>query len=345
MFSRALTGQSGPNPSAAANPPAPAAAATALPEAPDAPAHVSGTLTDTNGDVIPGATVELQTADNQQKQSQTSNENGFFVFDHVIPGASYSVAVKAEGFESWSSPVMNPASGQFIDLSPIKLKLVTSSSVTVVASTEDIATQQVQVEEHQRVLGIIPNFYVVYDSAHAVPMTAKLKFQMAYRVAVDPVSIVGAAALGGINQAGNRPDYSQGAKGYGQRFGAAYADGATDILFGGAILPALLHQDPRYFYQGTGTVKSRLRHAMSSPFICRGDNGRLQPNYSTIGGDLISSALSNTYYPQSNRGAGFTFETVGLNTATRTLSAVVQEFVLRKLTPGANHHADPGLVQ
>jgi hypothetical protein len=93
-------------------------------------------------------------------------------------------------------------------------------------------------------------------------------------------------------------------------------------------------------------VKSRLLHAMSNPFICRGDNGRLQPNYSSIGGDLISSALSNAYYPKSNRGVGFTFQNVGISTAERTLSGVVQEFVLRKLTPSANRHsADSGAIQ
>jgi hypothetical protein len=172
-------------------------------------------------------------------------------------------------------------------------------------------------------------------------MTARLKFQMAHRVAVDPVTIVGAAALAGINQAGDTPDYRQGRGGYSQRFGSGYADGVSDILFGGAILPSLLHQDPRYFYQGTGTVKSRLVHALSNPFICRGDNGRVQPNYSSMGGDLISSALSNTYYPASNRGLAFTFQNVGISTAERSLSSVVQEFVLRKLTPAANRAHSP----
>jgi len=75
-------------------------------------------------------------------------------------------------------------------------------------------------------------------------------------------------------------------------------------MIGGAILPALLHQDPRYFYQGTGSNKSRALHALVAPLVCRGDNGRLQTNYSSVGGDLASAALSNAYYPPSNRGAG-----------------------------------------
>jgi hypothetical protein len=75
--------------------------------------------------------------------------------------------------------------------------------------------------------------------------------------------------------------------------GAGYADSTTDIFIGGAILPWLLHQDPRYFYQGTGTQKSRALHAVANPFVCRGDNGKRQPNYSSIGGDLASGAISN----------------------------------------------------
>jgi hypothetical protein len=108
-------------------------------------------------------------------------------------------------------------------------------------------------------------------------------------------------------------------------------------MIGGAILPSLLHQDPRYFYQGTGTNKSRILHAVSYAFVCKGDNGRRQPNYSTIGGDLASAALSNAYYPAADRGAGMTFETLLINTGERMLTSVVQEFVLGKLTVRAKN--------
>jgi hypothetical protein len=137
----------------------------------------------------------------------------------------------------------------------------------------------------------------VYDSKDAVPLSTKLKFKLAMRVTVDPVTIAGVGFLAGMQQAGDTPNYVQGAKGYGQRFGADAADGVSDILIGGAVLPSLLHQDPRYFYQGTGTATSRLKHALISPFVCRGDNGKPQINFSSLGGDLASSALSNTYYP------------------------------------------------
>ena len=102
-------------------------------------------------------------------------------------------------------------------------------------------------------------------------------------------------------------------------------------------MPSLLHQDPRYFYQGTGTNKSRLLHALAGPFICKGDNGRMQPNYSSVGGDLASAALSNVYYPASNRGARQTFGNFILSTGERMLGTVIQEFVLPRLTRKAKN--------
>jgi len=297
---------------------------------------VSGTVTDVYGDIVPGATVLIEGSKASERQSQAANDNGFFEFKNIAAGDSYRVTVEAGGFEPWVSDPVALGPGQFFDVSGIKLKLKNEvSSITVVANPEQIATEQVHLEEQQRVLGFIPNFYVVYDAKDAAPLSAKLKFQMAYKVAIDPVSIVGSAVLAGMNQAGDTPDYQQGWKGYGQRFGAAYTNGLTDIMFGGAILPTVFHQDPRYFYQGTGTVKSRLAHALANPFIAKGDNGRREINISSMGGDLISSALSNTYYPDSNRGASLVFGGFLLSTGEREVSSVVQEFVLRKLTSGS----------
>jgi hypothetical protein len=183
------------------------------------------------------------------------------------------------------------------------------------------------------VLGFIPNFYVVYDSTNTVPLNAKLKFKLAMRVARDPITMLGVGFMSGIDQAANTPDYVQGAKGFGQRFGANAAGGFSDILIGGAILPSLLHQDPRYFYQGTGGTRSRLAHAMSSPFICRGDNGHRQINFSSIGGDIGATALSRTWLPDSNRGGGMIFAQFGISEAERVFAAIAQEFILPRLTP------------
>jgi Carboxypeptidase regulatory-like domain len=302
---------------------------------------VGGTVQDVNGGVVPGAVVTLQCALPCRSQSTSSSDLGGFEFNNVALGIPYRVVVTASGFKEWtSSTVLLKADQRSVLLKDVRVQAIdASSSVTVYASQEEIATEQVHLEEKQRVLGVIPNFYVVYDSKDAVPLSTKLKFKLAMRVAVDPVTISGVAVLAGIRQATDTPNYVQGAKGYGQRFGAITADGFSDIMIGGAVLPSLLHQDPRYFYQGTGTTASRLKHALFSPFVCRGDNGKPQVNFSSLGGDLAASALSNTYYPNSNRGPGLVFGNFAIGTGERMLSAVIQEFVLRKLTPSAKSRA------
>ncbi len=299
------------------------------------PAWISGTVTDANGDTITGATVALESTDPGDKRTAVTGDSGAFEFDNLKPGTQYHVTVSAREMQSWESPPIVLSPGQYFLLTDIKLKLPGSEvSVTVYASQVQIATEQVIVAEKQRVLGIFPNFYVTYDP-HPVPLTTKLKYRLALKASTDPVTFFGIAFMAAVYQAGDVPDYQQGWKGYGQRFGAGVADTATDIFFGGAILPSLLHQDPRYFYQGTGTKKSRVLHAMSYPYICKGDNGKTQPNYSSLGGDLISGAISNIYYPETNRGVGLVFEGFFITTGVRTVNSIIQEFVLRKLTPSA----------
>jgi hypothetical protein len=293
--------------------------------------HITGTVTDVNGDTLAGASVVLQGPGLKDPGKFLSDDNGFFEFKQLDPG-TYRVTITAPDFADWTSPdiVLNP--GQYLILTDTKLQIAqVTTSVSVVYTPEEVALEQVKIEETQRVFGVIPNFYVVYD-ANPAPLTTKLKFHLALKTSTDAFTVLGVGTLAAINQAGGTPGYVQGWKGYGERFGAAAADGFSDIMIGGAILPSLLRQDPRYFYQGTGTNKSRALHALSSPLVCRGNNGRLQPNYSSIGGDLGSSALSNLYYPASDRGAGLVFQNFFISTGERMLSALVQEFVLSRIT-------------
>jgi len=295
---------------------------------------ISGTVTDMNGGVVGQASVALSGPDFHA--AARTDSDGVFAFGGLKAGGPYRVTIRARGFDDWVSSPVTLAQGEYTFVKDIRLKISNAvTSVTVTSSTEQIATEQIQIEEKQRIFGIIPNFYVVYDSTNAAPMTAKLKFQMALKVSVDPVSFLGTAALAGIDQAADTPDYQQGAKGYGQRFGSVYTDGFTDTIFGGAILPAILRQDPRYYYKGTGSVRSRVLYAMAAPFVCKGDSGKWQPNFSSVGGDMISAAISTTYYPKQDRGAGLLFENVGIETAERTVSTLIQEFLLRKWTPSA----------
>jgi len=296
---------------------------------------ISGTVVDPTDNTIPGATVVLQDTGSRDRYTTLANDNGFFEFQNVKSGIPYRITIHSEGFADWTSPTVLLEPGQYKILTGCKLRLPdVETTVNVGYSSVQVATEQVKAAEKQRVLGIAPNFYAVYDR-NPEPLTAKLKFELALKTTVDPVTIFGVALVAGLDQAGNTPNYQQGATGYGQRFGTVAANGSADILVGGAILPTLLHQDPRYFYKGTGTTKSRILYALTRPFVCKGDNGAWQPNYSSMGGDLAAAALENAYYPQSNRGAGLVFGHFALGTAERAVSSLAQEFLLRRLTQTA----------
>ena len=295
------------------------------------PGIIAGTVIDVNGDTVPDATVVVEGADASDNRKVPANDSGYFELHELKASVPYHVKISAAGFEDWKSAPVTLEPGQFKILTDIRLQVqLARTTINVTQTVEEIATDQVKVEETQRILGIIPNFYVVYDPNPA-PLTTKLKFKLALRVASDPITALGVAFLSGTQQAGDTPNYGQGAAGFGKRFGANAADGFSDIMIGGAILPSILRQDPRYFYQGTGSKKSRLEHAFFHPFVCRGDNGKWQANYSSLGGDLASSSISNLYYPQSNRGLGLVFTNFGISTAERIATSLAQEFVLRQI--------------
>jgi hypothetical protein len=137
----------------------------------------------------------------------------------------------------------------------------------------------------------------------------------------------------GIEQATNAfSGYGHGAEGYGKRFAAKFADGRSSDYLTHAIFPALLHQDPRYYYMGSGSIKSRLAHAINSAFVARSDSGRTMPNYSYLLGDLSAAALSNLYYPKANRGAGLGFTNTAVGLAGRVGLNIVREFLSKRVT-------------
>jgi hypothetical protein len=192
------------------------------------------------------------------------------------------------------------------------------------------------------VLAFIPNFYVTYEKNPA-PLNAKQKFELAWKTAVDPLTLVATAFYAGFEQAGDRyPEFGQGVQGYAKRYGAAYTDTVSGIFIGDAILPSLLKQDPRYFYNGTGSTKSRLLHAIASSVICKGDNKRLQPNYSFMLGSLAVGGISNLNVPAKERnGVGLVFENALISIGEASIGGVLQEFLLPKLTPHLHHQQSP----
>ena len=298
--------------------------------------NILGTVVDTSDDPIPGANVILQGPAGDRLTAITKDDGGFAV-DQAPTGVAYQITVTAEGFADWNSSItVEP--GENKTLPEIKLRiLAVQRAVTVSYSSKEVATQQLKAEEQQRILSFIPNTYVVYEP-HPEPLTARMKFHMAYKSLTNPVFFGRTAAWAGVQQARDNPsEWHQGAEGYSKRLGTGFADAVTGGLISNAILPSLLHQDPRYFYQGTGTKKSRALHAMWAPFVCKGDNGAWQPNYSQLGGSLIGYSISTAYYPSSDRTAGHIFQTFGIDMGLHVVGSLAQEFILGKFTSRGKH--------
>jgi hypothetical protein len=263
-----------------------------------------------------------------------SGSDGRFAFQNVAPGA-FTVTVTLQGFDA-ACANGNLQPGQLYDLKPIALQLATVSAEVEVVPSEVLAQQQVHAEEQQRLLGAFPNFFVTYDS-NAQPLTPRQKFSLSWHNAIDPGNLLLVGGLAGVQQAENAfPGYGQGAEGYGDRYGADLGNLVSGTFMGGAVLPTLFHQDPRYFYKGTGSIRSRLLYSLESAVICRGDNGHRQPAFASVLGDLSAGAISNLYYAPSDRqGATLTLENGFLGVAGDALNNIFQEFFSRKLTSKA----------
>ncbi len=263
-------------------------------------ASVSGVVLDVSGATVPGAQVSLAHRDGTQLRTLISGGNGEFAFTK-LPAGSYLVIVNVKGFAPFTSAEFAVTAQQSYEVPKISLSVAIADTEVTVRPTDVIAAEQIKAEEKQRFIGVIPNFYISYVHDPA-PMTTKQKFSLASRDTFDPVSLIGVGLAAGIEQANNTyAGYGEGAAGYGKRFAAKFGDGRTSDFLSHAVFPSLFHQDPRYFYQGTGSVKSRMLHAASFAIITRSDSGKPMPNYSYFLGDIGSGALSNLYYPHADR--------------------------------------------
>lgn len=310
---------------------------------------ISGTVVDRSGAVVAGARVTLtredQSSNEQAPKDQSPSQegrsggDGQFSFANVAPGP-FRLTITSAGFATQTyTGILH--SGEIDSVPQIALEVAEALTEVQVGLTQtEVAEEEIKVEEKQRALGIVPNFYVSYIQ-DAAPLTSKQKFELAWKTVVDPFTLILVGGFAGVEQAQNHFDeYGQGAQGYAKRYGAGYADTVASTFIGSAILPSLLKQDPRYFYKGSGKG-SRILYAIANSVICKGDNGHWQANYSNILGSLAAGGLSNLYYPAQDRnGAGLTFENAAIAIGASAISNLFQEFVIRKLTPKVPNH-DP----
>jgi hypothetical protein len=301
------------------------------------PGNISGTVVVQTGASAVGAQVQLTRGGQSPTQAVMSGDNGQFSFANVPPGP-FQLTITAPGFATHEfEGTLSP--GQAFVVPEIMLSVETAVTEVRVEMTQvEVAQEEIKEQEKQRIFGFIPNFYVTYLPDPA-PLIPRQKFQLAWRSVIDPFTFAAVGFFAGLQQASDEfGAYGQGAEGYAKRYGAAYGNVVASTFIGSAILPSLFKQDPRYFYKGTGSIKSRTMYALANAVICKGDNKKWQFNYSEVIGAFVTGAISYSYYPPGDR-HGVIWQNGLIKLGESAVAGVFQEFVVRRLTPHLQTHA------
>ena len=295
--------------------------------------NIRGKVVDQSGASVGGVKVRLTRETGGPSPEVLTDDAGQFYLVNVAAGP-FELTFTSEGLAPAEfSGTLSPGEAYLVP--QVILTVATQvTEVRVALSPIELAEVQIKEQEKQRVLGVIPNFYVSYVP-NAAPLRSKQKFELAWKSASDPFTFLGVGALAAADQATGRwSGYGPGVEGYAKRYGATYANVFVGTFVGGAVLPSLLKQDPRYFYKGTGSKRSRILYALGSSVRCKGDNGKWQPNYSSVLGNLAAGGISNLYYPASDRnGAALVFSNALIRLGEMAVANVFQEFIVPKLTP------------
>jgi hypothetical protein len=293
---------------------------------------IQGTVNDSSGSTVTGAIVTLETAASTGQRTAITDQAGAFHFADVEPG-NYKITITASGFAVWTSANVAIASGENPPPLSAALKVAaTSSSVDVTLPPHELAAEQLKTEEKQRLLGVFPDFLVSY-APNAAPLTAAQKFHLGWKTIIDPVSLGGTAISAGIDEArNNHPEFGQGTEGYAKRFGAQYANQVSHVFIGHVVMQSIFHQDPRYFYKGTGSIRSRALYAIGTAFVAKSDKGKWQFDYSDVLGGMVSHEISTLYYPSTSRPVRRAADEVLLGFAGRAENNLFHEFILRRVT-------------
>jgi hypothetical protein len=292
---------------------------------------IQGAATDSSGAPVYGALVFVEAA-NGTRYTTVTDEKGLFRIESLAFG-TYKVKISANDLSDWTASNIpasaTPESEPLLAVLEIAPKV---TAVTVGVRPEEIAAEQISHQLKQRTLAVIPNFYVSYED-HPAPLSPKQKTRLSMKLLLDPATIAAAFGTAGVQQAKNSYwEYGQGAQGYAKRLGATYFTAVHNLMISSVLAASVLHQDPRYFYSGRGSVPRRSWYAVASAFRTRGDNGEWQPPYAGVLGTVASAEISATYYPGDRPQYALIGRALGFHFAGLMAVNLAQEFLLRKLT-------------
>jgi hypothetical protein len=304
------------------------------PATPGTLCHISGVVSDIQGGLIPGAHVLAERAGAPASESQEviASNLGHFRFSDLAAG-SYTVTITSPGFETYRLQDIILKPGEAYELPEVALPIArTSADATVTITEQQLAEAELNDELHQRVLGILPNYYTSYIW-DAAPLTMRQKFKLSIRSATDPVFFASTALTAGIQYANNSdPEYGPGVGGYFTRYAADYGDALVGRIVTSVLLNSLFKEDPRYFVMTNGSIPRRAFHAVMSTVTQRGDDKHWHPAYANFIGSASAALITSTWHQGSstvlgNQVLGATFYDLG-GEAIRNLA---REFLFRHL--------------
>jgi hypothetical protein len=173
---------------------------------------------------------------------------------------------------------------------------------------------------------VLPNYRTAELASPFKPLTAKQKITIAAKDSFDGAVYPTALIMSVIYQAENaNPSFGQGFKGYAKRAGTAFGDQMIGNMMTEGFMPALLHEDPRYFRIGEGSFGRRLWYAATRTVVTTTDSNKRTFNFAEWTGNSVAVGISNLYY-QDGRHWGDNVERLLVQCGTDTLSNVLKEF-------------------
>jgi hypothetical protein len=182
-------------------------------------------------------------------------------------------------------------------------------------------------KQTKRMFWIIPNFAAVSADTELPPLTTREKYALALQDSVDYSSFVWAGMLAGQSMAlRSYPEFHNGMAGYSRYYWRAFADQASGSFFTEALVPAVMHEDPRYYTLGRGGFFHRAKYALSRIVVTKMDSGGTGFNYAEIVGNGMEAGLSNLYYPPQERSLHNTAMNYLAQMEAASINNIVREF-------------------
>jgi hypothetical protein len=254
---------------------------------------------------VPRSYAQAQAEPAQQSSEQTSDQAMEQSSQQAAERTPSPQPEQQEGQPSGQQPAQQPPAQQAQPATPSAPPPPAAAAGSQNPTDDSNAASKLQPDQgtKDRLFFAMPNFLSLENSAHVPPMTVKQKFQVSVRSSFDWFQYPWYGALAGISQARNsEPGYGQGAEGYAKRYASQFADGTIENFMVNAVVPSLLHTDPRYYQLGKGSVLKRTGYALSRLLITRTDSGHNTFNTAEIGGSLAAAAISTySYHPEADK--------------------------------------------